>query len=57
MAQIKESEEIEFGENYRYKSFSMRLDDRTIEMLKKRQKKSGKSWNRFVYHLLISQDY
>ena len=39
-------------EKIRYKVFNMRLNDLTIQLLKTRQKQSGKSWNLFIYELL-----
>ena len=52
MAQIKETDKIEIGEKISYKSFSMKLHEGTITMLKLAQKQSGQSWNRFIYNLL-----
>jgi len=36
----------------KYPVFSLRLSKETIELLKQKQKESGKSWNRFIYQLL-----
>ena len=38
--------------NLRYRSFSIRLNEDTIEELKAEQKKSNKSWNLFMFDLI-----
>ena len=39
-------------EKIKYKSFSIRLHEGTKKKLIERQKRSGLSWNRFIYKLL-----
>jgi len=48
MAEIKETD----IEKIRYKVFSVRLSDESIEWIKLAQKKSGVSWNKFIIKLL-----
>jgi len=36
----------------RYGNFCLRLSDQTKELLKKKKKESGKSWNRYIYSLI-----
>ena len=38
--------------NIRYKVFAMRLNEKTKKTLTEDKKKSGKSWNLFIYSLL-----
>jgi len=47
--------EKEKKEKIKYEVFSARLHQGTRELLNKKRKQSGLSWNRFMYQLLTSE--
>lgn len=40
----------------RYKAYSFRLNEDTYDILLEKKKKSGNSWNRFIYSLLSNEE-
>lgn len=46
----------EKAEPIKYKAKCIRMDERTWQLLKEKRKKSGLSWNRYIYKL-ITQGY
>lgn len=49
-------EDKEEKKKIRYEVFSVRLHEGTKKLLVERQKKSGLSWNRYIYQLLKSKE-
>lgn len=47
--------EKEKAEPIKYKAKCIRMDERTWQLFKDKRKKSGLSWNRYIYKLLTEE--
>ena len=43
-------------EPIKYKAKCIRMDERTWQLLKEKRKKSGLSWNRYIYKLIKEKE-